>query len=98
MATSVPADVAPPASFAIVASYWRGACTAVRQSVVRDVAGVRVTVLARAAPLPPGTACAAVIYRDTTIVRIDPPYELPFTVRLDRGTLPDTVLVVRRRM
>lgn len=97
-AASVPTEVAPPASFAIVASYWRGACAAVRQTVVRDPAGVRVTVLERAASLTPGTACPAIVYRDTTIVRVDAPYELPFTVRLDRGTLPDTVLVVRRRM
>ncbi len=93
----IPTDVVPPASFDIVASYWRGACETARRRIVRDPSGIRVTVFQQAASPARGDACIALVYRDTVAVRIDAPYTLPFTVRWQRGGLPDTVIVVRRR-
>lgn len=92
----VPSEVVPPASFDILAVYWRGACDATRQSIVRESAEVRVTVFQRYAA-PPGAVCVRAVFLDSVVVRIDPPYTLPFTVRLERGGESDTVLVVRRR-
>ena len=93
--TLVPAEVVPPASFGIVAVYWRGACDAVRQRIVRESAGVRVSVFPQFAA-PTGFACIARVSLDTIVLRIDAPYTLPFTARLERGGQPDTGLVVRR--
>lgn len=94
---SVPAEIVSPASFDIVGVYWRGACEAVQQRVVREPAGVRVTVFQKVVVPSPDVACIAMVSRDTVVVRIDAPYALPFTVRLQRGGEADTVLVVRRR-
>ena len=94
---SVPAAVVSPASFDIVGVYWRGACVAVSQRVVREPTGVRVQVYQKMGVPGPDVVCIAMVFRDTVVVRVDAPYTLPFTVRLQRGGESDTVLVVRGR-
>jgi len=93
----VPAEVVSPASFDIVGVFWRGACEPVHQRVVREAAGVRVTVFQKVGVPSPDFVCIARVSIDTVVVRIDAPYTLPFTVRLERAGESDTVLVVRRR-
>lgn len=93
----VPSEVDSPASFNVVGVYWRGACEAVHQRAVREPAELRVTVFQKDGVPSPDVACIALVYRDTVVVRVDAPYVLPFTVRLQRAGASDTLFVVRRR-
>jgi len=84
---------APPRAFAVTPREF----DAVHRRVVREAAGTRVTVFQKVGAPSPDVVCIARVSLDTVVVRIDAPYTLPFTVRLERAGESDTVLVVRRR-
>lgn len=93
----VPADVVPPASFDIEGEFWRGACDAIYQRVEREPAGVRVSVYEKLREPGRDIVCTAQVFLDTVVVRVEAPYQLPFTVRVKRDGASDTVFVIRRR-
>jgi hypothetical protein len=91
----IPAAVAPGAGFAVVVYFGRGACEVGAPDVVQTPEGARIGVRVRPLAIPAGSACIAVLLRDSVVVAVGPSVTLPYTIRLQRPPSPDSVVIVR---
>ena len=91
-----PATVVPATPFSVTGYFGHGACDTARP--VREVSatgaqlGMTVT-----SDIPPGTMCIDILLVDSVRVDVVPPYTLPYTVRLQRYMMPDSVVVIAGR-
>jgi hypothetical protein len=91
----IPTVVAPGTSFRLVAYFGHGTCDVTEPvtKVAPNEASIGMRI--RQLSVPAGMACPDVLLRDSVVVRVVPPVTLPYTVRLQRAQLPDSLLVVR---
>jgi len=91
----IPAAVRPGTAFTAVVYFGRGACEVAAPDVVQTSEGMRVSLRVRPVALPAGSACIAILLRDSVVVTVAPPVTLPYTIRLQRPPSPDSVVIVR---
>lgn len=91
----VPAVVDRGSGFRLVAYFGRGACEAPEPVTEVSSSGVSVGMRLRHLPIPEGRACPLILISDSVVVTVAPPITFPYTVRLQRATLPDSVVMVR---
>ena len=88
---TVPATVAAGAPFTATGHFGRGACDARRPVVERTRTSARVGLRV----VPPTGPCIDVLVIEPVAVDVAPPFELPYTLRFERPTGGDSVVVVR---
>lgn len=91
----IPAAVTPGTSFRLVAYFGHGACDLTEHVTELAPDGASIGMRLRHLPIPAGRACPDVLLRDSVVVMVVPPVTLPYTVRLQRAQLPDSVVIVR---
>lgn len=91
----IPASVAPESSFRLVAYFGRGYCEMSEPvtKVTRNEASIGMRLRQR--PIPAGSGCPDILLKDSAVVTVVPPVTLPYTVRIQRAQLPDSVVIVR---
>ena len=88
-----PASVVPGAPFSVTGYFGHGACDATRPVRELSASGVRLGMQVTS-NLPPDQVCIDILRIDSVQVDVAPPYTLPFTVRLQRYLMPDSVVVI----
>lgn len=91
----IPAVVDRGTDFRLVAYFGRGVCEAPEPVTEVSPSAASIGMRLREVPIPAGRACPDVLLRDSVVVSVTPPVTLPYTVRLQRATLPDSVVTVR---
>jgi hypothetical protein len=91
----IPAVVAPGTAFRLVAYFGRGACDAIEPVTELTPSEASIGMRLRPIPVPAGAGCPLILISDSVVVTVAPPITLPYTVRLQRAQLPDSVVVVR---
>lgn len=95
MGARIPSAVAPGTSFQLVAYFLHGACDEPRPVVELAPAGATIGLRLLQRSIPKGSACPDIALRDSVAVVVTPPITLPYTVRLQRRSLPDSVVIVQ---
>jgi hypothetical protein len=90
----IPAVVTPGTSFRMVAYFGRGACDATEPVTEVTPSGASIGMRLRQLSIPAGSACPSILLADSVVVTVVPPITLPYTVRLQRAQLPDSVVIV----
>jgi len=91
-----PESVAPATPFSVIGYFGHGACDTTRPIREVSATGVRLG-LQVTSNLSPGEMCIEILRIDSVQVDVVPPYTLPYTVRLERYMMPDSVVVIRQR-
>lgn len=92
-----PASVVPGTSFSVTGYFGHGVCDTIRPIRELSASGVRLGLRVTDASIPPGEACIDLLRVDSVQVDVVPPYTLPYTVRLERYMMPDSVVVIAER-
>ena len=95
---NAPATIAPGASLTVELMVWTGGCTVFDHiAVVRRASVAQFEAIGRnTAKGKPNVSCPADLRIDQHSYTLNPPFQSPFTVKVDRGSLPAlsaTVLV-----
>lgn len=91
----VPAEVARGTSFRLVAYFGHGVCDVTEPVTEVTPNEASIGMRLRQLSIPAGRACPDVLLSDSVVVTVVPPVTLPYTVRLQRAPLPDSVVIVR---
>lgn len=92
-----PASVVPATPFSVTGYFGHGACDTTRPVRELSSSGVRLGLRITDGSIPPGEACIDILRVDSVQVNVVPPYTLPYTVRLERYMMPDSVVVITAR-
>jgi hypothetical protein len=91
-----PASVVPAMPFSVTGYFGHGACDTTRPVSEVSSSGARLG-LHVTTNIPPGEMCIDILRVDSVQVEVVPPYTLPYTVRLERYMMPDSVVVITSR-
>lgn len=90
-----PASVVPATPFSVTGYFGHGACDTTRPVRELTPSGVRLGL--QVTSTQPGEPCIDILRIDSVQVDVVPPYTLPYTVRLERYQMPDSVVVITSR-
>lgn len=88
-----PKTVAPGSAFSVLAYYGRGACDSASPVTERALSGARLG-LQLTYSAPDGAVCPDILISESVSLQVTPPYSLPYTVRLQRPSGTDSVVVI----
>lgn len=91
----IPAVVDRGTGFRLVGYFGRGACEAPEPVTEVSSSEASIGMRLRQLSIPAGSACPSILISDSVVATVAPPVTFPYTVRLKRATLPDSVVTVR---
>lgn len=91
-----PTSVVAGTPFSVTGYFGHGACDTTRP--IRDVQPDGARLGMQVTPnVPPGEMCIQILLEDSVRVDVVAPYTLPYTVRLQRYRMPDSIIVITSR-